>query len=68
MTLPLTVSASASAESPEASMAPLTVRAARRTPAGTFTTNSTVTSLFFEFIRPLSPARHSLGRAESVLG
>ena len=51
-----------------ASMAPLTVRAARRTPAGTLTTNSTFTSLFFDVHPPLV-AGHALVRARpSALG
>ena len=43
-TPPLTVSASASALSPLASIPPLTVRPTKRTPAGTLTRNSTFTS------------------------
>ena len=60
-TPPLTVWASASAVMPLASMPPLTVRPTKRTPAGTFTRNSTFTSLSRTLIRPASPGLHSLG-------
>ena len=46
----------------------LTVRPMKCTPAGTFTVNSTFTSLLLTLIRPPSPGWHSFGRPQSLLG
>ncbi len=60
-TPPFTVVASASAAMPDAEMPPFTVFPTKRTPAGTLTRNSTLTSLSFTFMRPPSPGAHVLG-------
>src|SRR4029450_2178239 len=58
---PLTVSTAASLRSALASMLPFTVFPKNRTPSGTLTVNSTLTSLSFTFMCPALPGRHSFG-------
>src|SRR2546430_2981012 len=64
--LPFTVVASTSLDPTAASTSPFTVFPRNRTPAGTRTVKSTVTSLSRTFMLPSSPASHVFSRRPSL--